>query len=225
MSRRELTALLTALLVLGLSFSVSYLFTIPALTLTATVEYLKIFLLTILVIGTGFIGHELAHKFTAQRYGCWAEFKLWTYGALMALLFAIVSQGRFVFAAPGAVYIVSRSSFLGEGLDRKTNGIVSAVGPVVNIIAAVGFLLALVASATAFGVQAIPTIGRFNFLLQGVTTNLVLGAFNMLPIFILDGQKVYMWNRKIWALLSIPLWIAVFTVPWALELWMDSLPA
>jgi len=224
-SAREFTALLAALLVLGVSFSVSYIFTPLPLTMSTIIEYLEVLLLTIVVIGTGFIGHELAHKFTAQRYGCWAEFRLWTYGALMALLFAVVSQGRFVFAAPGAVYIVSRSSFLGEGLDRRTSGIVSVVGPIVNIVAAAGFLLALVSSVAAFGIRSLPMIGSFNFLLQGVTTNLVLGAFNMLPIFILDGQKVYMWDKRIWVLLAIPLWVAVFTVPWILELWVGSLPA
>lgn len=224
-SGRELTALLTALLVLGLSFSLSHLFSLTSFTTSSTIEYLEVFLLTVVVIGTGFVGHELAHKFTAQRYGCWAEFKLWTYGAVMALLFAVVSQGRFVFAAPGAVYIVSRSSFLGEGLDRRTNGIVSVVGPVVNLAAAVGFLVALVSTVAAFGVQGLPTVGSFNFLAQGVTTNLVLGAFNMLPIFILDGQKVYMWDKRVWALLSITLWIAVFTVPVLLNNWLSMLPA
>lgn len=222
-SGREFTALLAALLVLGLSFSAWYFFPIRAFTLSEAVEYLEIFLLTLVVIGTGFIGHELAHKFTAQRYGCWAEFKLWTYGAIMALLFAIVSQGLFIFAAPGAVYIASRSSFFGEGLDRRTSGIVSIVGPIVNLVAALGFLLALLSTATAFGARGLPMVGDFNFLLQGVRANLVLGAFNMLPIFILDGQKVYMWDRKIWALLSIPLWIAFFTIPGLLEAWIASL--
>jgi len=38
--------------------------------------------------------------------------------------------------------------------------------------------------------------------------NLWLGAFNMLPIVILDGQKVFSWDKKIWALVAIPLWLA-----------------
>lgn len=223
-SVRELTALLAALVVLGLSFSIRYLFSIRTFTLTNTITYLEIFLLTLVVIGTGFLGHELAHKFTAQRYGCWAEFKLWTYGAVMALLFAVVSQGNFVFAAPGAVYIASRTSFFGEGLDRKTNGIVSIMGPIVNLVAALVFLLALLGSVGAFGVKSIPVVGGFNFLLQGVAINLWLGAFNLLPIFILDGQKVYMWDRRIWVLIAVPLWIAAFTIPFLLEAWMLSLP-
>src|SRR5712692_2518689 len=113
-SSRELYALTAALLVLGLSFSMRYVF-----SGLRPLEVLEVFLLTLLVIGTGFLGHELAHKFSAQRYGCWAEFKLWTVGAIMALLFAVISQGNFIFAAPGAVYIASRSSYFGEGIDRN----------------------------------------------------------------------------------------------------------
>lgn len=165
---------------------------------------IEIFLLTLIVVGTGFIGHELAHKFTAQRYGCWAEFKLWTYGALMALLFAIVTTGNFVFAAPGAVYIASRTGYFGEGIDRKSNGIVSLMGPIVNVVAASLFGLALF-TLTFLGFHDL-TIGGFSFLMQGIRINIWLGAFNMLPIFILDGQKVYTWNRQIWAALAIPLW-------------------
>ncbi len=68
-----------------------------------------------------------------------------------------------------------------------------------------------------------PVVGSFNFLLEGVAINLWLGAFNMLPIFILDGQKVYLWDRKVWAFLAIPLWIAAFTIPTMLHAWLTSL--
>ncbi len=212
-SSRELRALVVALLVLGLSFTIRY---NPLIT-SAPLYYLEILLLTMIVIGTGFLGHELAHKFTAERYGCWAEFKLWTYGAVMALLFALVSSGNFIFAAPGAVYIASRSGYFGEGLDRKTNGIVSVMGPIINILAALSFLAALSAASFANVVQLfVVPCGQnciFNFLKQGVAINLWLGAFNMLPIFILDGQKVFTWDKRIWAVLTIPLWIAAYTIP------------
>ncbi len=204
-STHELRALAIALVVLGISFSVKYLFQSFNL-----IQFFEILSLTMIVIGTGFLGHELAHKFAAEKYGCWAEFKLWTYGALMALLFAFVSSGTFVFAAPGAVYIASRAGYFGDGLDKKTNGIVSLMGPLINIAAALVFLAGYAITRLA-GLSII--IGTFNFLQQGVQLNLWLGAFNMLPIFVLDGQKVFTWDKKIWALLSVPLWVAAFTIP------------
>ena len=201
-SSRELYSLTAALLVLGLSFSMKYMFD----DLRAF-DIGEIFLLTLLIIGTGFLGHELAHKFSAQRYGCWAEFKLWTIGAIMALLFAVISYGYFIFAAPGAVFIASRSSYFGEAIDRKANGIISLVGPLVNAAAAAAFSIALAAS-TSLGYGDLVIGNVFHFLRVGLQINLLLGAFNMIPFFILDGQKVFTWDRKIWAAVAIPMWLA-----------------
>ena len=203
MPRRELVALITAWVVLGISFSTRYMF---GGWFANPIAFLEVFLLTMLVIGTGFLGHELAHKFTAQRYGAWAEFRLWTIGAIMALVFAAIPPGTFVFAAPGAVYIASRSTYIGDAMDRKANGIISLTGPLVNIAAAGIFALAYLGLSAA-GIRAF-VINGFNFLPWAIFINLWLGAFNMIPFFILDGQKVLTWNRAIWALITIPLWLA-----------------
>src|SRR6058998_647612 len=211
-SGRELSSLLVAWVVLGVSFSISYLF-----NGVSPIDFAIIFPLTLVLVGTGFLGHELAHKFTAERYGCLAEFKLWTYGAVMALLFAFVSSGRFIFAAPGAVYIASRAGYFGEGIDRKSNGLVSLAGPIVNVIVATIFGVTLLV-ATTLGVHdlTIPAAclncQQFRFLQSGVALNIWLGAFNMLPIFILDGQKVMSWDKRIWAAVSVPLWVATLAI-------------
>ena len=72
---------------------------------------------------TGFLLHELAHKFVAQRYGAWAEFRMYPTGLFMALIFSFLG---FLFAAPGAVFISGR-------INRKQNGIISLAGPATNI--------------------------------------------------------------------------------------------
>ncbi len=211
MPGREILALSIAWLVLGVSFSTRYMY---SGWLNVPTDFLEVFLLTLLIIGTGFLGHELAHKFTAQRYGAWAEFKLWTIGAIMALVFAAIPPGTVVFAAPGAVYIASRSSYIGDVMDRKTNGIISLVGPLVNIgAAAISAVILAVLSTARIGVTIGPfgpmgVIYAFNPLIWAIQVNLWLGSFNMIPFFILDGQKVLTWNRAVWAGVTIPLWIA-----------------
>jgi hypothetical protein len=50
--------------------------------------------------------HELAHKFTAQRYGYWSEFRLRPWGLAMAPLSSLLTSGSFILAAPGAMYVV-----------------------------------------------------------------------------------------------------------------------
>ena len=205
MPGREILALSVAWVVLGVSFSMRWMYA----GLSRPVAFLEIFLLTLLIIGTGFLGHELAHKFTAQRYGAWAEFRLWTVGAIMSLVFSAVSGGTFIFAAPGAVYIASRSSYIGDVMDRKTNGIISLVGPLINVAAAaVSGLVFIALSAAGIGT----TINGFHPLFWAIQINLWLGAFNMIPFFILDGQKVLTWDKSLWALITIPLWIATALV-------------
>ena len=187
-------------------------------------------------MGTGFLGHELAHKFTAEKYGCWAEFKLWTYGALMALLSAIKKYAGALWtvevehAWAEAYTIMARTMLDAAAADdgpawwsatlidyerrARDLAVVSLMGPLINVAAALAFLAGYVAAHLTNLPIVIGTLnGTFSFFQQGVRLNLLLAAFNMLPIFILDGQKVYAWDKRTWALLAVPLWIAALTIP------------
>ncbi|MBM4389164.1 MAG: hypothetical protein FJ088_15605, partial [Deltaproteobacteria bacterium] len=53
--------------------------------------------ISFVIVITGFLLHELAHKFAAQRYGSWAEFRVYPFGLILAIAFAFLG---FVFAAP-----------------------------------------------------------------------------------------------------------------------------
>ena len=102
----------------------------PAL---AIYPFYTVFIIMLISIGISFIAHELAHKYVAQRYGCWAEFRMWETGLTLAFLMAITV--KFVFAAPGAVYISGGY----RGISKKENGIISAAGPITNLILAMLF--------------------------------------------------------------------------------------
>lgn len=123
-------------------------------------------------VGVAFIFHELAHKYTAQKYGCWAEYRMWDTGLIIAF-FSVIVLG-IVFAAPGAVYI-SPGMY---GITRRQNGIISVSGAVANLALAVVFY----------------AIG-FKF---GVIINAWLALFNMIPFPPLDGSKVMAWDAKVW---------------------------
>jgi Zn-dependent protease len=147
-------------------------------TLFDTAFFLNV-VLSALTVGTGFLLHELGHKFVAQRYGCFAEFRSDNSMLMIAL---ITSFFGIIFAAPGAVMIQGRVS-------KRRNGLISIAGPVVNIVLALFFM------SLSFVFQA-------GFLAQvvsfGVTINLWLALFNMIPFFILDGKKVFAWNKSAW---------------------------
>lgn len=187
----ELQQLIIAWLVLSFCFSVRYLF--------ASDQFPLYFIISLITLGLGFIGHELSHRFVARNFGCWAEFRLWPLGLIMAVAFALISGGTMIFAAPGAVYIVPRHNELGYGIGRRENGLISLSGPLANIIVGLFFFM-----LRDFG-GLLGNIGSIGFIV-----NFWLAAFNLIPFGMMDGRKIFAWNPIIWALIAIPTWLAIF---------------
>jgi Zn-dependent protease len=156
-----------------------------------------LFLLSLITVGVGFVLHELAHKFTAMRYGYWAEFQKDNQMLLVAV--AIAALVGVVFAAPGATMIY------GPTLSKKENGVISVAGPVTNLLLAIPFGL-LVIGGMIFD------LGWFVILVGavGVKINAMLAAFNMLPIGPLDGKKVLAWNPIIFIVVIAVSFVLLF---------------
>jgi Zn-dependent protease len=187
----ELQQLLIAWLVLSFCFSVRALFT-PE-------NFPTYFIISLITLGLGFIGHELTHRFVARNFGCWAEFRLWPLGLVMALAFALLSGGSIIFAAPGAVYIVPRQHGVGYGIGKRENGIISISGPLANITVGIFFFMFKDIGGLLGSIGSI-----------GFAVNFWLAAFNLIPFGMMDGRKVFAWSPIIWALVAIPTWLAIF---------------
>jgi Zn-dependent protease len=195
-SRREEADLFLAWMAISLSFAIIKIAPYGVLGPIRSVDplmALTYFGISLLTVGLGFILHEMAHKFTAIRYGYWAEFRKDNSMLLIAVVLA--SLVGFVFAAPGATIIYS-NSVSGQGLTRRENGIISASGPVVNLLLCIPFAV-LVLIGGGMG-SLLTQIGIF-----GIQINAMIAAFNLLPISILDGRKVMAWNIPVFALLII----------------------
>src|SRR3989338_9151331 len=67
-----------------------------------TTEFITHLVVVLIAVGTGFILHELAHKYVAIHYGDHAEFRAWKEGLIFALVLAVLNS-PIIFAAPGAV--------------------------------------------------------------------------------------------------------------------------
>jgi Zn-dependent protease len=158
---------------------------------------------------TGFILHEMGHKYVAIRRGYLAHFRLWIWGLVLTISIVTLSGGGLVFGAPGAVYIApAAAQFYGYDSGRGTidpeedNMIISAAGPGINLTFAIGFLVMLFLVPTGF----LSTVADFGLLL-----NVGLGSFNMLPVSLLDGAKIFRKSIPIGLGIALPLW-AMFII-------------
>src|SRR3989344_5715026 len=144
-------------------------------------KFFSSFIISLIVVGTGFLLHELGHKIVAQRYKYFAEFRSFDE---MLFLAVIMSFFGFVFAAPGAVMIG------GKSIREDHNGKISIAGPLVNLMLAVVFMLVFYASA-----GFVQTVAEF-----GMKINGWLALFNLIPVWQFDGAKVYKWRKGLWLL-------------------------
>ncbi|MBU2100345.1 site-2 protease family protein [Candidatus Micrarchaeota archaeon] len=168
---------------------------------------------SLFVVGTAFVFHELGHRNVARHFNYVAEFRKWNQGLMIALGFAFLIGA--IFAAPGAVYIGGKKKkkwddqtkwdqdypeYAGNSMNEL--GLISVAGVIINIILGFIFLGLLF--------FVVPLINSFQFILSlvftlGYTINFVLAGFNLIPFGPLDGKKVMQWNPIIWAVLFFPI--------------------
>jgi Zn-dependent protease len=177
-SKKEIANLIVATSIavaVGLSFP-----NFPGLlSKSQTVDYAVLIVFAVM-FSTSFLIHEMAHKFVAQKEGCWAEFRLTLVGVVLTLL-SVVST-IFKIISPGAVVI-------GGSADKRRMGRISIAGPATNI-----------ALAVIFSGVSIPTPNYERILLFGGAFNSWIALFNLIPYGIFDGLKVFSWDKKIWIL-------------------------
>jgi Zn-dependent protease len=129
---------------------------------------------------SAFLVHELAHKFLAQYYGSWAEFRAQISGLLITAISALPIM-PFKFIAPGAVMV---------GLsDGNKFGRVALIGPLTNLVMGFSFLL-----LSLFNGSYSP------YFTIGASFNGWIAMFNLIPLGVLDGQKIFDWNKLVWGI-------------------------
>tara|TARA_Y100000310_G_scaffold341299_1_gene440024 strand:- start:4497 stop:5114 length:618 start_codon:yes stop_codon:yes gene_type:complete len=180
-SQHELIDLTKAWIAISVAFTVVLMVRGGGATFLGTssvvIVAIATFILSAVTVGTGFLLHEAAHKYYAQKYGHFAEFVASDQMLLLALL---MSPLGFIIALPGAVMISGM-------ITRKQYGIISIAGPITNFVIAVGFLILFFTIPYPF-VRDIATYGYF--------INTWLGLFNLIPVWEFDGKKILAWSKQ-----------------------------
>ena len=186
MKSKELKDLIISALVLALAFGIALsggyrAFSEPRLLIL-------VFLMSIIAVSLGFVLHEMGHRFVGRRLGCYAEYRMWTTGLMLAV---IVSFFGFVFAAPGAVVIYPRSDAWGRTtLSKRNAGLISITGPVMNLSLALVFIL-------------LNTLYPMLLFSLGARINTWLAVFNLIPFGPLDGAKIFRWHKGVWVAIVV----------------------
>jgi len=191
-SRREEFDLFIAWIAISLAFAIIFLRGSGRADPVIALIFLGISLFT---VGIGFILHEMAHKFTAIKYGFWAEFR--KDNTMLVVAVALAALVGVVFAAPGATVIYDIN---GRGISREQNGKISVAGPLVNLLLCIPFAALLV-----YGGGGIPVTSNIVTIIGmiGLQVNAMIAAFNMLPVSVLDGKKVLAWNKAVFAIMIL----------------------
>ena len=196
-SSQELKHLtIAALLVMGVAVSMGFFSNF--FRSNNAVDYAMLTAFTVALTASFFM-HEIAHKVIAQREGFWAEFRLTFTGAILTLL-SVISP-LFKVISPGAVMVAGFA-------DRKPIGKISIAGPVTNIVLSALFMAGGLVPTTYAPVLVL--VAAFNAW---------TAVFNLIPFGILDGYKIFLWDKKIWALAfaaSLVLTVLSYLLVWPL---------
>jgi len=158
---------------------------------------LELFFGLILVFGSAFIFHELAHKYAAIKMGGQAEFRIDSRGMMITIFSMLIG---FPLLMPGAVFW--RSEY---GRYSNIRGIVSAAGPLTNMTLAGVFLTLLPLTGFLASITSDINLASLFYLViySGFRINIFLGLFNLIPVWILDGKKVLDSSTTLWLVIVI----------------------
>ncbi len=189
-SAREIRDIILADVVLTFAFAL--LLSGGLLTKGPKLGFLVMLPIAAVAVTLSFVLHELMHKFVAQHYGAWAEFRTWPVGLVITIASSFFG---FLIGIPGATYIFSNR------FTKRENGLVSLAGPATNLVIFFVFLAAWTILNPLPATYLAAAIGTVAFI------SLWLAFFNMFPIFPLDGSKVLAWDWRAYA--SVMLFIVV----------------
>jgi len=179
LSATEVLVIEIAIIIVALAFMLA---DRAELTLDMVLIYIAVGAVSVLL-------HDFAHRYFATQHGQDADTQFWGLGTVIMFVTAWLFGNAF-----GASYrnLVNRT----DDENPRTIGIEMVAGPVVSIILTFVFL----AMVMLGGVWAIA--GGIGF-----TINLITAVYSLMPIETMDGLAIWRWNKILYLVLFIPLFV------------------
>lgn len=195
LTRAELRDVIISIAVLGFIFSFKN---------WPTIEHgLKNMMGAMIIAGISFLVQQLAHKLSAEKYNCYAEYVLWPKCLLFTIVLIFLTNGNIMLAAPGFVAIstayFTRLGFKYTQITQEEFGKIAATGPLANMGLAMIFKIFSPINPIVIN--------------QAITINCWMALSNMLPIPPLPGSRVLSWSRIAWPIMQITPIILLLLLP------------
>ncbi|MDE1767751.1 MAG: site-2 protease family protein [Candidatus Micrarchaeota archaeon] len=158
-----------------------------------------------------FVLHEYMHKIVAQRFGATAAFRRSDVGLMLTLLSGAFG---FLMGLPGATMIYTNR------FTREEDGYVSLAGPLTNfaiflvfyaififLFKSSPYIVLTLWPSNATSVPYLELMLAFTLFISAW-----LAFFNMLPIYPLDGSKVFRWNKLVYFVAMAAIFIFLYSI-------------
>lgn len=149
---------------------------------------------SILIAGLSILVHDMGQRLWGLVIGYRVEFKMWTFGLILALVIAFLSNGNLWLIVPAGFMIHHlagpRLGWFRYGLNYFGQAMIALAGPLFTLMLIILFKVLSVFSANALIEKAI-------------IFNVIYAITSLLPIPPLDGSKIYFGSRMLYAF-SLP---------------------
>ena len=148
------------------------------------------FLNAVLIVALSILVHDTGQRLWSLAIGYRLEFKMWTFGLVIALIIAFLSNGNLWLIVPAGFMLHHlagpRLGWFRYGINYLGQAMVALAGPLFTLM-----LIILLKVLGAF--SANPLIQK------AIIFNVVYAITSLMPIPPLDGSKIYFGSRMLYA--------------------------
>lgn len=145
---------------------------------------------SILIVALSILVHDAGQRIWGLAIGYKIEYKMWSFGIVLGLILAFLTNGKFWLIIPGTFMLHHlaghRLGFFRYGINIIGQSMVALAGPLFTLM-----LIILL--------KILYVINPNPLLQKAIMFNIIYNITNMLPIPLLDGGKIFFGSRMIYA--------------------------